>query len=414
LKWGLGTCPRHAIACLARRVQGSALAFLLLALTLVIPSRSADAESFAISLVDNRAFVEVEVNGQGPFAFLLDTGSSGTTIDDSLRQRLALRPVGAGTGSGAGESRVGYATVHLDSIALGRITLDAMDVPSFDDSLLSRAIGFPHFDGVLGAELFKDHVVSIDAARAQLSVQDAEQFQPGVGAASTKITFNADDMPVVDGAVNGIAARFEVDTGDRSSLTLFGPFWRAHGLDTAVGPTVTAMTGFGAGGPIRGIVGRATSFSIGGVEVPAPVTRLSLQKAGAFTRADYAGSIGMGILKRFVVSFDYPHHRMWLLRSLDFGQADRYDRSGAWLGLGGADYLTVMDLVEGGPAASAGVRVGDHVVALDKMAASASSLFLVREFLRRPDIGAATFHVARDGAPMQFVLRLRDFIAPPH
>jgi hypothetical protein len=58
------------------------------------------------------------------------------------------------------------------------------------------------------------------------------------------------------------------------------------------------MTGYGVGGPIQSIVGRPSGFSIGELAVPAPVTRLSLQKSGAFASANYAGSIGMGILKQ--------------------------------------------------------------------------------------------------------------------
>lgn len=44
----------------------------------------------------------------------------------------------------------------------------------------------------------------------------------------------ADDdmgMPVVSGALNGVVGKFEVDTRDRSGLTLFGPCWRDHRLD---------------------------------------------------------------------------------------------------------------------------------------------------------------------------------------
>ena len=72
------------------------------------------------------------------------------------------------------------------------------------------------------------------------------------------------------------------------------------------------------GGPIRGIVGRPVTFGLAALALPAPVTRLSLQSAGAFTRTDYAGSIGMGILKRFVVVFDYPHRQMWLTLGREF------------------------------------------------------------------------------------------------
>ncbi len=281
------------------------------------------AHLYPISLIDNRIFVDVRVDGAGPFAFILDTGASGTSIDDTLMKRLKLKSVGGGQTSGAGEKTVGYETVHLKSLTVGDLELGPMDPMSLDGQPLARVVGFQHFDGVLGDELFARHVVTIDAGKAQMTVEDPAGFAPGPASIRVPMALNSDQMPVIDAAIDGVAGRYVVDTGDRSSLTILGPYWRAHGLDRQIGQTVTAMTGYGIGGPIRGIVGRPASFALGGVAVPPPVTRLSLQKAGAFASGDYAGSIGMGILKRFVVSFDYANKAMWLTKTADFPAAPR-------------------------------------------------------------------------------------------
>jgi len=368
---------------------------------------------YPISLIDNRIFVEARVDGSGPFAFILDTGSSDITLEAPLTRRLGLKSYGAGSTGGAGEKTVDYSTVHLASFTFGAIEFGPVDVPSLDNSALARAIGFRHFDGILGANLFRTRVVTIDTARARLMVQDPDRYRPGKTAIAVPIDFDENDMPIIDGAVNGVSGRFAVDTGDRSSLTLFGPFWRAHALDQSIGPTVTAMTGYGVGGPIQSIVGRPGSFSIGELAVPAPVTRLSLQKSGAFARADYAGSIGMGILKRFIVAFDYPHHKMWLEKNTGYAAADRYDRSGAWLGLDESDHVTALSVVDGGPAGTAGLKAGDTLTAIGTIAARPETLFGIRALLMRPNAGQVEFHVVRGGVPMTLTVALRDLIAPP-
>ena len=393
------------------------LTVVVFAVGVAAPSQGATSkstsETFPISLVDNRTFVSAKVDGHGPFSFLLDTGSSSVTVERPLALLLKLKTLGGGTTDGAGESTVGYDSVSLASFDLGKIALGPMVVPSLDDAALSRAIGFTKFDGVLGADIFRKHVVTLDVQRAQLTVEDPSGFHPAKDATAISMDLNGDETPVVTATINGITSHFIVDTGDRSSLTLFGPFWRKNGLDRAMMPTVTAMTGFGLGGPIRAMVGRPARFSIGGIAVPAPVTRLSLQRAGVFTSADYAGSIGMGVLKRFVVSFDYLHKKMWLRKSSDFAQADRYDRSGAWLGLDQAAHVVVMDLAQDGPAQKAGIRQGDAVAKIEDVTGDAAHLFGLRALLKQPKLASATFHLVRENVPMAIVVHLADLIAPP-
>jgi hypothetical protein len=56
-------------------------------------------------LIDNRVFVEVRLNGQGPFHFILDTGTGGFSIVDDVAQKLGLQVKDAGEGGGVGEKR---------------------------------------------------------------------------------------------------------------------------------------------------------------------------------------------------------------------------------------------------------------------------------------------------------------------
>jgi len=385
----------------------------LLGMTLAASAAAAATRTYPIALIDNRVFVDVRADGAGPFAFILDTGASGTTIDDTLMKRLKLKSAGGGQTGGAGEQTVGYETVHLKSLALGDLELGPLDVTSLDGRSLAAIIGFQKFDGVLGDEVFAQHVVTIDVGKAQLTVEDPAGFAPGPTSIRVPMALNSDQMPVIDAAIDGVAGRYVVDTGDRSSLTMFGPYWRAHGLEEQIGQAVTAMTGYGIGGPIHGIVGRPATFSLGGVDVPPPVTRLSLQKSGAFASGDYAGSIGMGILKRFVVSFDYAHNAMWLTKTADFDAPDLYDRLGAWLALGNGGDLTVIDVVDHGPAAEAGLRRGDDVTAIDGVQASWNAIFQLRTLLKQPDKTQVTVSVVRDGKPMALPVTLRDLISPP-
>lgn len=369
-------------------------------------------QALPLSLIDNRPFVEATVDGKGPFSFILDTGSSSSTVSTGLAERLKLAATNAGAGTGAGEQALSFKIVHLDDLSVGSFPVGAVDVPAMDTTRLDRVMGFQHFDGVLGAELFKKYVLTLDAAGERLTIQREDRFKPMADAIPVPFSLDENEMPLVTASVNGVSARFQVDTGDRFGLTLFGAFWRAYRLDHQMGRTVQAMTGYGDGGPILGIVGRSAAFSIGKLSVPAPVTRLSLQKAGAFTRGDRAGSIGMGILKRFTVSFDYGRQVMWLSKSGKFDVPDRYDRSGMWLALSRQRGLQVMDVTANGPAAKAGIRAGDVIVKVGSLPAEAGTLFEIRAAFQDPRRSTVPVLVSRTNGDQPINIVLQDLISP--
>src|SRR3954469_13605104 len=77
-------------------------------------------ESFTVPfrLVDNRVFIDVKVNGQGPFHFILDTGASGTIMRPAA-ERLRLKVVNESLQSGVGEKKVMSGETHIRELQLG-------------------------------------------------------------------------------------------------------------------------------------------------------------------------------------------------------------------------------------------------------------------------------------------------------
>src|SRR3984885_15488033 len=51
-------------------------------------------------LIDNRVFVEVQLNGKGRFHFILDTGAGGFSVVESVARELDLKIEDAGEGQG--------------------------------------------------------------------------------------------------------------------------------------------------------------------------------------------------------------------------------------------------------------------------------------------------------------------------
>jgi PDZ domain-containing protein/aspartyl protease len=87
------------------------------------------------------------------------------------------------------------------------------------------------------------------------------------------------------------------------------------------------------------------------------------------------GLLGYSFLKRFRVTLDYPNHVMWLDSLPDYRDERPLEYCHVGLQLERHDgAVVVMGVVEGSPAARAGITLGDEVVALDGAPASGVDL----------------------------------------
>jgi membrane-associated protease RseP (regulator of RpoE activity) len=170
------------------------------------------------------------------------------------------------------------------------------------------------------------------------------------------------------------------------------------------------MTGWGVGGPARGLLARAKVLKLGGVEVDAPTVDLSQQKKGSFTDPYVAGNLGAGMVKRFNVTFDYGHQRIIFESNANTGRPDTCDRAGMWLNRA-SDGFEVVDVVAGGPAEAAGVKVGYRIAAIDGTPVEKLSLPALRERFRNEPVGTAVkLTVLAGGERREVTLVLRDLV----
>ena len=362
-------------------------------------------------LLDNRVFLPVSINGHGPYAFILDTGAGdGSSVSLALYKLLGLPHESDDKIAGAGAASESVIKTHAGSIRVGPEELGPQPLMAFSLETMRRAIGFTKLDGILGDALFNRFVVTINFDRRKITLADPQRFRPPYGSTIVPFTIYNHIVPMYEGAVDGHKGMFLIDLGDRSSLTLFKPFWEKNGFDRGHGPVLEAMTGIGIGGPIHSFVTRVEVLKIGNTEVANPLTRLTLQKPSAIDDQKIAGSVGTGILKRFVVSFDYSNQRMILSPGAQRNQPDLYERAGLWIGRAPHRSLKVLDVTGGGPAEGAGIRLGDIIVSIDGSPAADIDLLALRESLKNTDRDHADIEIAREGIRSRKRIILRDLV----
>src|SRR5579885_2426712 len=136
------------------------------------PANAAPGEvSFKLAGANGAAIlVPVQINGQGPYNFVLDTGATFTCVDQKLADQLKLPASHSLAGFGIGVRTTGEVNlIEISSIKVG--TASASDLPACTlDLKQMQAVG-DDIKGLLGLNFLKSYKIAIDFDRKVLTLQ---------------------------------------------------------------------------------------------------------------------------------------------------------------------------------------------------------------------------------------------------
>jgi hypothetical protein len=205
------------------------LAFLSIAL-LIACAASAAAQNSAVAAAPMQMrgwmpVVEVKLNGQGPFAFMIDTGAGmQADIDTSVAERLNLQPTGrAINGDPSGENDREVATVTIDSIMIGGVAKGTRARRTGEGVIEFRNVtaivrlhkitkDYPDVDGILGFALFSDYLLTLDYPAMQVRLARGA-LPPANGADILNLEIE-NRVPMVELAIGKIKVPAHVDSGN--------------------------------------------------------------------------------------------------------------------------------------------------------------------------------------------------------
>lgn len=254
----------------------------------------------------------VEVNGEGPFDFILDTGAGTSLLSLELGKKLNTKILGSKEGQSAGGA-VSVSLAKLDSLAVGSVKLDNVDVGIVDLSQIAKTVG-SKIDGDLGYNFLKHFRITIDYRKNEIRFADPRRLESvGRSKAVTEIALRlahpAKPLILVDVYANGSGPfQFAVDTG--TSTTAITPEL-AKQLKVANSPIGPVTTG---SAPVEVTAGSVSSFQVGG----AKVDNMSVIVADFFAMLSNAigtkldGIVGYNFLRNYKVALDYPNETLSL------------------------------------------------------------------------------------------------------
>lgn len=164
----------------------------LLLLVVMTSLAMAEDHSTAMELRNSMPFVQVMVNGQGPFTFGIDTGTGGQAlVSPELVQKLNLPVVGeeeVGDPSGMNSHKV--PAVKISSLKVAGV--EFKDVRATQHQASQRE---GQCDGILGFPLFRDYLFTLDYPGKQLTIASGS-LKPDGG--DTVIPFTMpNDVPLI-------------------------------------------------------------------------------------------------------------------------------------------------------------------------------------------------------------------------
>lgn len=360
-----------------------------------------------IEIINNHVYLPVSINGH-TLHFMLDTGGR-NLLTPQAAAKADVKSVGAFGGGGVGKKVVDQGVARVGEMILGnkisfrRQAFIVEPLPHFDQ------IEGTAFDGLVGYEVLKRLVAQIDYQGRKVTFIRPSDFSSANAGQPIPFAFFG-STPMVDGSLDGLPGQFAVDTGSRSGLTLWTPFVKAHQLVKRYRASPRTTIGWGVGGKAVGRVARGGEFLLGGIRISHPVITMQSTAGSPNSVKGDDGNIGGAILRRFTVTFDYAHYTMYLRPNKSFSKPFDYDRSGMWINQGDGGF-EVEAILANGPAATAGLRVGDVIVSVDGTPAGQMTLSGWRQSLCEEGPGTRVrLGVRRAKVTKQIDLVLRNLI----
>jgi len=276
------------------RIAAALTAFVTMA-CLATTARAGNAPLMLLTYQLDDRLVRVPIRlDQAVLWFDVDTGAPHTIVDASTARRLHIAVVRTDRAQGAGRGTVLRQHAVPIDIAVGTIHFHVNDPWIYDLSHTGTSL---HVDGLLGADFFKRYVVRIDPITRTFSAFEPLSFRYGGDGSAISLADRADHLfiPMRLSVTNHISAKrsVRIDTGSDDAVS--------DDLVRESPARRKSVQGVGLGQAYVDYSGVFSTIAIGPYSIH-----------NAWGPSNSVPTVGMEILRRFVLTFDVPRKLLYL------------------------------------------------------------------------------------------------------
>jgi predicted aspartyl protease len=158
-----------------------------------------------------RAVALININGQGPFRFIIDTGANRSVLSQALATRLGLAQSGQGVVHSVDGVELAQ-LVNVESLSFGALQLSRGDTPVLDGPMLDGEHGLLGVDGMAG------RLLHVDFSKRCVEIYESGARLPMQGWLSVPARMRFGTMLMVQGEIMGVRVNVLIDTGSNISL----------------------------------------------------------------------------------------------------------------------------------------------------------------------------------------------------
>lgn len=337
--------------------------------------------------------------------FILDTGSGGISLDSTTAAELKLdATLSDRTVRGiAGIRQVRF--VYDKTLFLPGLKVDSLDFHINDYDILSSAYG-ERIDGIIGYSFLNRYIVKINYDSSYITVNTKGTIRyPRGGYTFRPLLVN---IPVISSGLKDdreLESRFYFDTGAGMCLLLSSEFAEDSAFLHPKKKWYESQAE-GLGGKTSMKMGVIRQVRMGPYRFRNVPTYIFNDEYNVTSYPYLGGLIGNDLLRRFNLILNYDKKEIHLLPNTHY--KDVFDYSYTGLGMYLVDgEITVMDVMKGSPAASAGFREGDIVLAVDNN--FSKNIQVYKNMLQQPG-QRLKFLVLRPDGPVLLTLKIKSIL----
>ncbi|HET9055769.1 MAG TPA: aspartyl protease family protein [Chitinophagaceae bacterium] len=291
--------------------------------------------------------------------FILDTGSSGISLDSATVSGFKLTPEPSdidiiGIAGSRSLSFINNTTLHLPGLSIPNLDFHIVDY-----EVLSETYGVK-IDGIIGYSFFRKFIVNINYDSLKIAIYSPGQIKYPRGGHTLKPGFTK--IPIVEGRIKEgrkIDTRYYFDIGAGLSLLLNKQFINDSSFLLKKRKPVTSQVE-GLGGKTQMQLTIIKELKLGPYVFRKVPTYIFSDENNVLSYPTLAGLIGNDILRRFNTIVNYPAREIHIIPNNHFHEDFDYSYSG--LNIYFVDGKVVVgEVMKDSPAEKSGFLPGDII-----------------------------------------------------